>query len=89
VLAVDQVRREAQFVQQVGAALLAYVNDNPEDNLYFARTSLGATGYEPARAYLEELSKSGSGQERASAERGLANLNASRNAIAPSANRGR
>ncbi len=74
VLAVRDHRKRAQLGQQAGAALLAYVNDRPEDNLYFARTALGATGYEPARSYLEELARKGSGSVRESAERGLANL---------------
>ena len=75
VLAVRGRRSRAHWSDRAGAALLTYVTDHPDDNLYFARTALGATGYEPARPYLEELARTRSGSERDSAERGLRNLN--------------
>lgn len=85
ILAVRHDGRRTQLGNQAGAALLAYINAYPEDNLYFARTALGATGYEPARPYLEELSRAGPGQEQESARKGLANLDdASRSRTASS-----
>jgi hypothetical protein len=75
VLAVRDRRSRAHWGERAGAALLTYVTDHPSDNLYFARTALGATGYEPARFYLEELARTGSGSERDGAERALRNLN--------------
>jgi len=62
--------------EAAGEALLGYVQAHPEDNLYFARTALGVTGYEAARPYLESIAVTGTGQAQESARRGLDNLNA-------------
>ena len=59
VLAVRGTRSRAHWSHRAGAALLTYVTEHPDDNLYFAHTALGATGYEPARSYLEELAPPG------------------------------
>jgi len=75
ILAIRHPTVRFRLGREAGAALLDYVVNNPNDNLYFARTSLGATGHEPARPYLEELARSASGNRQESAERGLANLN--------------
>ena len=68
--------------EKVGPALLAYVTTHIEDNLFFARESLGSTGYEPARSYLEELARNASGNRKESAERGLSNLDRAALALA-------
>ena len=57
-----------------GAALLTYVKQHTDDKLYFARWALGAIGYEPARPYLEQLVRTGTGQASESAAGALANL---------------
>ena len=68
-------RIEAQLLaHEAGAALLAYVTEHADDNLYFARTALGAMGYEPAGPYLQQVADTSSGHRRESAERGLLNL---------------
>ncbi len=87
VLALRGRRSRAHWSHQAGAALLTYVTDHSDDNLYFARTALGATGYEPARSYLEELARTGSGSELDSAERGLRNLNEAAVTGEPTVNR--
>ena len=57
-----------------GSALLNYVQARPEDDRYFALTALGATGYEPARAYLEQFARDSEGNMNESARRALDNL---------------
>lgn len=74
VLALRFPSSRIRWGEHAGAALLAYVNQYTGDNLYFARTALGATGYEPARRYLEQLARTATGQARESATRALANL---------------
>ncbi len=87
VLAVRHHVTRARWGHLAGEALLTHVIGHPDDNLYFARTALGAMGYEPARPYLEELALNGSGQRRESAEIGLANLNEAALAGAPAVRR--
>ena len=81
VLNIRHLPTRRRWAREAGPALLSYVTNYVEDNLYFARTALGAMGYEPARAYLKQIADTSSGQRRESAERGLLNLDHARKTL--------
>jgi HEAT repeat protein len=74
VLSIRHLPTRRRWAHEAGRELLTYVNKHVDDNLYFARTALGAMGYEPARSYLQQVADTSSGHQRESAERGLLNL---------------
>lgn len=74
VLGIRHLPTRRRWAHEAGPALVTYVTEHSDDNLYFARTALGAIGYEPARPYLQQVADTSSGHRRESAERGLLNL---------------
>jgi hypothetical protein len=76
VRAIRNLQKRSDAGHAAEAALLAYLKEYPNDGLYLARISLGLTGYEPGRQYLESAARRGSEQERESARKGLAAFDA-------------